>query len=383
MSGQGTADPVHRAPAHARPRHGVILWAALVAVVLVALIVGAVATISLTDPGASAAPATTPTQPATPPPLSATQQMLVDSGDTTTCAVSFEAADLDVPPMLQHEGQLYAGLPIPSREGAVFAGWYASPAGAESLSIADRVNGSELDACDERERTLYGAWTTPEANAAEDAQIPILMYHQFTSNPAGESGWLRLNYAYIGDFEQQMAYIADQGFYLPTWDELSAFIDGRLFLPNHSVIVTDDDADDTWYQLAVPVVDAHHVLTTSFMITRDRRELHPSPYVIVRSHTEDMHRAGANGQGRMVNESAEVIAADLEASAAYIGAKEVIAYPFGHYNDTAKAGVAAAGFELARTIDYGYVHIGTDKLALPVIRMNYGMSVGDLARQIG
>ena len=67
----------------------------------------------------------------------------------------------------------------------------------------------------------------------------------------------------------------------------------------------------------------------------------------------------------------------------YIGAKEVIAYPFGHYNDTAKAGVAAAGFELARTIDYGYVHIGTDKLALPVIRMNYGMSVGDLARQIG
>lgn len=360
-----------------------VLWAALVAVALVALIVGAVATLSLTDPGTSAAPATTPTRPATPPPLSATQQMLVDSGDTTTCAVSFDAADLDVPPMLQHEGQLYTGLPIPSREGAVFAGWYATPASAEDLSIADRVNGSELVDCDERERTLYGAWTTPEANAAEDAQIPILMYHQFTSKPEGESGWLRLNFAYIGDFEQQMAYIADQGFYLPTWDELSAFIDGRLFLPNHSVIVTDDDADDTWYQLAVPVVDAHHVLATSFMITRDRRELHPSPYVIVRSHTEDMHRAGANGQGRMVNEPADVIAADLEASAAYIGAKEVIAYPFGHYNDTAKAGVAAAGFELARTIDYGYVHIGTDKLALPVIRMNYGMSVGDLARQIG
>lgn len=383
MSGQGSAEPGRRSPAHARPRHGVIVWAAVVAAALAALIVGTVATIGLTDPDAAAPALASPTPPPPPPPLSATQQMLIDSGDPTTCAVSFEGADLDVAPILQHEGQLYAGLPIPAREGSVFAGWYASPAGAESLDIADRVNGSELVACEERERTLYGAWTTPEANAAEDAQIPILMYHQFTSKPEGESGWLRLNYAYIGDFEQQMAYIADQGFYLPTWDELSAFIDGRLFLPSHSVIVTDDDADDTWYQLAVPVVDAHHVLTTSFMITRDRRDLHPSPYVIIRSHTEDMHRAGANGQGRMVNESAEVIAADLEASAAYIGAKEVIAYPFGHYNDTAKAGVAAAGFELARTIDYGYVHIGTDKLALPVIRMNYGMTVNDLARQIG
>lgn len=309
--------------------------------------------------------------------------MLVDSGDTTTCAVSFEAADLDVPPMLQHEGQLYAGLPIPSREGAVFAGWYASPAGAESLSIADRVNGSELVACDERERTLYGAWTTPEANAAEDAQIPILMYHQFTSNPAGESGWLRLNYAYIGDFEQQMAYIADQGFYLPTWDELSAFIEGRLFLPNHSVIVTDDDADQSWLDLAVPVVEEHEVMTTSFVITRWRTDGPPGRFVLQRSHTHDMHEAGANGQGRIVNYSIDQIVDDLEQSAQILGAKEVIAYPFGHYNDTAKAGVAAAGFEMARTIDYGYVHIGTDKLALPVIRMNYGMSVGDLARQIG
>lgn len=383
MSGHESAEPGRRAPAHARPHRHLVAWSALVAVALVALIVGAVATVTLGTPAGSAAPAPTPTQPATPPPLSVTQQMLIDSGDPTTCAVSFAGADLDVPPMLQHEGQLYTALPIPVREGAVFAGWYATPAGAETLAISDRVNGSELVACEERERTLYGAWTTPEANAAEDAQIPILMYHQFTTKPEGESGWLRLNYAYIGDFEQQMAYIADQGFYLPTWDELSAFIDGRLFLPNHSVIVTDDDADDTWYQLAVPVVDAHQVLTTSFMITRDRRDLHPSPYVIIRSHTEDMHRAGANGQGRMVNEPVEVIAADLEASAAYIGTKEVIAYPFGHYNDTAKAGVAAAGFELARTIEHGYVHIGSDKLALPVIRMNYGMTVDNLAAQIG
>jgi hypothetical protein len=85
----------------------------------------------------------------------------------------------------------------------------------------------------------------------------------------------------------------------------------------------------------------------------------------------------------MVNWTADQIAADLEQSAQILGAKEVVAYPFGHYNDTTKQGVAQAGFEMGRTIEQGYVRIGTDKLALPCIRINYGMTVDDLAGLIG
>ncbi len=96
-----------------------------------------------------------------------------------------------------------------------------------------------------------------------------------------------------------------------------------------------------------------------------------------------MHKAGANGKGEMVNLSADQIAADLETSAGILGAKEVIAYPYGHYDDTAKRGVAQAGFEMARTIEPGYVTIGTDKLALPVQRINYGMGANALKSMIG
>ena len=93
---------------------------------------------------------------------------------------------------------------------------------------------------------------------------------------------------------------------------------------------------------------------------------------------------GAPRRVRAKSGKSDEIAADLEASAAALGGvKEVIAYPFGHYNDTAKQGVAQAGFELARTIEPGYVHIGSDKLALPVVRINYGMGVDYLASQIG
>lgn len=316
-------------------------------------------------------------------PLSPAQQLVADADDPLACAVTFVGEGAPAEPMLQWQNGLYQALPIPAADGRVFAGWYGSEADAAAFSIAGRVNGADPVVCTDQQIELFAAWKTPEENVAEDARIPILMYHQFTAKPEGESGWLRGNYAYIGDFEAQMDHIATTGFYLPTWDELSAFIDGRLFLPAHSVIITDDDADQTWFDLAVPVIDKYKLLSTSFMITAYRQDPPPSMYVLRRSHTHDMHQAGANGEGRMVNWTADEIAADLSTSADVLGVREVIAYPFGHYNDTAKQGVAQAGFEMARTIEPGYVVIGTDKYALPVVRIDYGMGLDALITRIG
>ena len=71
------------------------------------------------------------------------------------------------------------------------------------------------------------------------------------------------------------------------------------------------------------------------MITAYRQDPAPSQYVLRRSHTHDMHQAGANGKGRMVNWSAAEIAADLRTSASVLGTHEVGAYPFGHLHATA------------------------------------------------
>lgn len=340
------------------------------------------ATAAAGTPSVSTAPTPTPT------PMTPEEQLLATTDDPAACAVSFVGDGIADPPMLQTQGALFSSLPIPAREGLVFAGWYATPEDAAAFTIPGRVNGSEPVVCVDQRVTLHGSWMSPEQNAAEDARIPILMYHQFTDRPEGlapdhPEHWLKGNYAYIGDFDAHLNHIATTGFYLPTWDELSAFIDGRLFLPNHSVIVTDDDAHQTWLDMAVPVVDKHKVLTTSFVITAYRQDPAPSPYVLQRSHTHDMHQAGANGDGRIVNWTVPEIVADMEASAGVLGAKEVMAYPFGHYNDTAKEALRQAGWEMARTIEPGYVTIGTDKLALPTIRINYGMGLDALVGLIG
>ncbi|MGO2745237.1 polysaccharide deacetylase family protein [Microbacterium sp.] len=333
------------------------------------------------DDAATSAASSTPTP--EPTPLSPAEQLLADANDPTACAAVFSGEGITDAPMLQHQATLYAGLPIPAQEGMAFGGWYATEDAAAAFDPASRINGAEEVACEDQVVELYGSWMPADQNAAAGTEVPILMYHQFTANPDGEDGWLRGNYAYIGDFEAQMNHIATTGFYLPTWDELSAFIDGRLYLPPRSVIITDDDADQTWFDLAAPVVANNKVLATSFMITAYRQDPPPSIYVQRRSHTHDMHQAGENGEGRMVNWTADEIAADLNTSGDILGVREVIAYPYGHYNDTAKAGVAQAGYEMARTIEPGTVGIGTDKLALPVVRIDYGMGLDALINLIG
>lgn len=364
----------------------------LIAALAVALIAGAVTAFALTrseaptpdvDVAAPATPSATPTPSPTPTPLTPAQKLLAGATDPHACAVSFAGDGIALDPLLQSEGSRYQSLPIPRAAGRVFAGWYDTAADAGALTTAARLNGADLVSCTAHERVLHAGWTTPERNAAEDAGIPILMYHQFTQKPEGEDNWLRGNYVYVPDFDAQMAHIQQGAFYLPTWDEISAFIDGALFLPRHSVVITDDDADSTWLQWAAPIVAQRQLMTTSFVITSARTEPTPNPFVLQRSHTHDMHRAGPNGKGRMVNDDAAAIAADLEQSAAILGAKEVVAYPFGHYDETTKQGVRQAGFELGRTIEPGYVRIGTDKLALPVIRINYGTTVDELAAKIG
>ena len=179
----------HRVSARVRRRRRLAVF--ISAVVLVAAVVTTVWVIALNRGGADAAPApsgstsanSTPTP--EPTPLTASQQLLETTDDPNACAVSFAGDGVADEPMLQTQGVLYTGLPIPQRDGLVFAGWYATPADAAAFAIPSRINGSELVACTDQQITLYGSWKTPDENVAENARIPIMMYHQFTRESRG------------------------------------------------------------------------------------------------------------------------------------------------------------------------------------------------------
>ena len=382
--GQGTEHGVRR-------RRRLALTLILTAVIAVAatlialalLVPGAALLMPWAASSASGAPTSAAAMPSpSPTPSTPAEALLATATDPNACAVSFAGTGITMGPQLQTEGKLYQYLPIPQRPRAVFAGWYPSRQAAAAAQTSMRVNGADVVTCTDRQITLYAAWTTPAAVAAANVGVPILMYHLFTAKPGGEHNWLRLDYVSTGNFDAQMAYLASKHFYLPTWDELNAFIDGKLALPHNAVIITDDDADASWFQLGVPIIDKYKLLSTSFVITKDRSAPSPSTYVLQRSHTNAMHDAGANGRGKMVNFTAAQVAADMETSARILGVKEVMAYPFGDYNDTAKQGLREAGFEMARTTHYGYVRAGTDKLALPCVRISFDTTLDQFVRDV-
>lgn len=188
----------------------------------------------------------------------------------------------------------------------------------------------------------------PDSDIDYDVRgLPILMYHWFYDGSAGETG-TNGNWMEIGEFEEQMKYLSENGYYFPTWDEVYDFIDGVI----------------TLYQINV----------TSFLITiengAENINEYQSPLVSYRSHSHDMHRAGADGNGRFLTLTYEQAYEDLTISKEILGAGEVFCYPYGHYSDFTKKVLKDAGYMLAVTTEYGRVYPNMDKLSLHRVRMS-------------
>jgi len=81
------------------------------------------------------------------------------------------------------------------------------------------------------------------------------------------------------------------------------YIDGKQELPEKSVVITVDDGDPSFFELAVPIIQKYKIPTTSFVITYwyGNRANDKQEYVSYQSHSYDMHKAGSNGKGVMLS----------------------------------------------------------------------------------
>ena len=207
--------------------------------------------------------------------------------------------------------------------------------------------------------------------------LPVLMYHFFYDDETywkQDNNWLK-----VTDFEEQLKYMREENFYFPTWDEVEDFIDGKISLPDKSVVLTVDDGDDSFFDLAVPLLKKYKIPATSFVVCEWYGWKYDEnlEYVNWESHSYSMHEGGANGKGKMVNLSKDEIVDDLNKSTRELGGKATIyCYPFGHYNDTAIEALKEAGYKLAFTIEGGRVEKGDNKYLLTRVRVSDGNSLG-------
>ena len=163
------------------------------------------------------------------------------------------------------------------------------------------------------------------------------MYHFFYDSSSGEKG-ADNNFLDVSKFDEQLKYLKDNDFFFPTFNELADFIDGKIDLPQKSVILTIDDGNITFFSLAIPIIEKYEVPVTSFAITSncDTNIItqYESSYVYFESHSHNLHQAGKNGKGLLINLSYEEAYADIVKSIDILNSKEAFCYLFGDYNNT-------------------------------------------------
>ena len=230
--------------------------------------------------------------------------------------------------------------------------------------------------------------TTINVQEKNTSGIPVLMYHWFYDDTKGEKPGERNSHNFISktNWEKQLKYLKDSEFYFPTWQELIDYIDGKIELPKRSVILTDDDCVEEFFDIALPLSQQYEVPITSFCITWKEywKKFVGQKYLEFESHTDDLHERKCKGSwdGAVMCTDYDTIYKDIKKSIEKVKNKYAFAYPFGHYNDRTIEALKNNGIQLAFTIKDGKVKKGADKYKLPRVRISRGTSIETYKRLV-
>ena len=236
----------------------------------------------------------------------------------------------------------------------------------------------------ERVAAAFGtAETEPGSGTAE---VPILMYHSFTDDPAAVNSVT----VYIEDFKDQIAALKAAGYRPVFYRDLISYVRSGTELPENPVLITMDDGYQNNIDLAAPVLEEAgfcatvavigcSVGKTSYKTTdtpitphfalESAAALVESGVLDVHSHSYDMHQVvaldGENCRQGVLRMRGESEADYVEAlSADYLRAKaqiqsvldvpcDVFTYPYGLYDTLSEVVLHSLGADVTVTTDHG------------------------------
>lgn len=175
----------------------------------------------------------------------------------------------------------------------------------------------------------------------------------------------------IEQFEKHMKYLHDKKYLTLTMEELEMFLDGKIRIPQKSIVITLDDGRRL--NNSVPIVEKYQIHATFFVITSKYsvEKYQNSKYAQFESHTDDLHHNyvcnGGYYGGQLLCEDYKKVIADLKLSQEKLGGSLYFAYPFFDSNARAIKALKETGFKLAFIGEYdsqGYSTPKTDRYQL-------------------
>ena len=222
----------------------------------------------------------------------------------------------------------------------------------------------------------------------ETAGLPICMYH-YVYDPAEPPENPDSNFISTTALAEEMQYLHDNGYYFPTWQEVRDYVDGKLLLPEKSIVLTFDDGPNYMY-LGPPILEKYQTPATSFVIASywDSKEMlygYSSDYLTFQSHSYKMHQGGGSiGHGGIYTAmSREEVLSDLQISFEICGNHDAFAYPFGDYTEEGCAVLEEAGLLCAVTTENNKCYPGDNPYLLPRVRMIGTQSLAQFISAIG
>ncbi|HWR43284.1 polysaccharide deacetylase family protein [Sporomusa sp.] len=202
--------------------------------------------------------------------------------------------------------------------------------------------------------------------------VPILNYHKI------DSFYHALSIP-PQEFEEQMAYLSQNGFTTITPDQLMSYLNQGKELPEKPILITFDDGYLDNYTNAYPIMKKYGFTATIFLVTNlvghderfmswdQVREMQKDGFVFG-SHTVS-HAALTKLSREQVME--ELVTSRKEMEQQLGGKIRYFAYPTGAYNLQIEEMVKQAGYKAAFTIRYGQAGAESNPYALeriPIFR---------------
>lgn len=228
----------------------------------------------------------------------------------------------------------------------------------------------------------------PPITAVADFAVPVLMYHRICDLTPTEmrSPLMRDLTVATGEFNQQMAYLANNGFTVLTVEEIADALRAHHPLPAKAVAITMDDGYRDNFSEAFPILQRYHSPATIFLVTStiatsdhlDWREIEEMRSLInYQSHTVhhlDLTTLSADQLTYELADAKSTLETDLHCSITHL------AYPSGAFNANVVAATRACGYQFAWKKGGGPVTPTDDPYLLPRERVRGDTTMEEFTR---
>lgn len=171
---------------------------------------------------------------------------------------------------------------------------------------------------------------------------------------------------------EEFNYLRENNYFTLTTTELREWMEGKIRLPEKSLLITIDDGSRAWN--FIPLLEEYKINATLFLITGwYPKDKFASPYMELASHTHDLHTGGKcpGGQGSGLKCLPEKnLLDDLTLSRQVLDNTEAFCYPFYEFNDYSESILKKAGFKMAFIGGMKKVTPGINPYRIPRISFN-------------